>query len=559
MTKTKKSKKILNKQFAVMKKTIKPTDTRIKEEKRTIIKKKIKENKTVTVRQVAQTSSALFFQFNTQLGPPYHILVDTNFISFSIKYKMDVVQNMMDCLYAKCIPYVTDCIVGELEKLGQKYKIALKIVKDPRFQRIQCMHPGTYADDCLVQRVTQHKCYIVATCDRDLKRRIRKIPGVPLMYIAQRRYTIERMPDAYVKKGDVNSLKDLIVNVLFKQYKLNPEYLVGQAYDGAAVKSSVHGGLQKKINDYLKGNCNNERAYAPYIDCPSHRINLVLQNAAEEKSSANVKFFFACLQNIYDYFAYSHRRWYLLLEKSKSAESFTSLVNEDQNLYERELEDTNISLHADSESEIENIIILMSRKMKIHQKDKGSARVKVTEALLSNFQSVVECLEEESESLFQARYIFTDVLEPAEFPKRTKKMPLQIDENTTGISLSEEDKHRTIYFETLDNMMGELNERMNGFSKVLKLFYFLNPDELKKLNIDDVKRNLAANLVFIKSNFGFISDVMNSLEAKHMPLSDAAKIIEDVFLKLNQVPGTVGKMVQEKMNDVLEKNEVYQT
>lgn len=53
------------------------------------------------------------------------------------------------------IPYVTDCVVGELEKLGQKYKIALKIVKDPRFQRIQCMHPGTYADDCLVQRVTQ--------------------------------------------------------------------------------------------------------------------------------------------------------------------------------------------------------------------------------------------------------------------------------------------------------------------------------------------------------------------------------------------------------------------
>lgn len=53
------------------------------------------------------------------------------------------------------IPYVTDCIVGELEKLGQKYKIALKIVKDPRFERIQCMHPGTYADDCLVQRVTQ--------------------------------------------------------------------------------------------------------------------------------------------------------------------------------------------------------------------------------------------------------------------------------------------------------------------------------------------------------------------------------------------------------------------
>jgi len=97
-----------------------------------------------------------------------------------------------------------------------------------------------------------------------------------------------------VKKGDASSLKDLIVNVLFKQYELNPEYLVGQAYDGAAVMSGVHGGLQKKINDYLKENCNNEKAYAPYIHCPSHQINLVLQNAAEEKSSTNVKVFF-CL------------------------------------------------------------------------------------------------------------------------------------------------------------------------------------------------------------------------------------------------------------------------
>lgn len=43
----------------------------------------------------------------------------------------------------------------------------------------------------------QHKCYIVATCDRDLKRRIRKIPGVPIMYIAQHRFTIERMPDSF--------------------------------------------------------------------------------------------------------------------------------------------------------------------------------------------------------------------------------------------------------------------------------------------------------------------------------------------------------------------------
>lgn len=144
-----------------------------------------------------KTSSALFFNYNTQLGPPYHIIVDTNFINFSIKNKLDIMQSMMDCLYAKCVPYITDCVMAELEKLGQTYRIALRIAKDPRFERLPCMHKGTYADDCIVQRVTQHKCYIVATCDKDLRRRIRKIVGVPIMTIAQHRYTIERMPEAY--------------------------------------------------------------------------------------------------------------------------------------------------------------------------------------------------------------------------------------------------------------------------------------------------------------------------------------------------------------------------
>jgi U3 small nucleolar RNA-associated protein 24 len=84
------------------------------------------------------------------------------------------------------------------------------MAKDPRFERLPCTHEGVYADDCIVNRITmvlistfrrikkkQHKCYIVATCDKDLKRRIRKVPGVPIMYISNRKYTIERLPEAF--------------------------------------------------------------------------------------------------------------------------------------------------------------------------------------------------------------------------------------------------------------------------------------------------------------------------------------------------------------------------
>jgi hypothetical protein len=35
-----------------------------------------------------QVSSALFFSYNMALGPPYRVIVDTNFINFSIQNKV---------------------------------------------------------------------------------------------------------------------------------------------------------------------------------------------------------------------------------------------------------------------------------------------------------------------------------------------------------------------------------------------------------------------------------------------------------------------------------------
>ena len=39
--------------------------------------------------------------------------------------------------------------MAELEKLGQKYRIALRIARDERWERLKCDHKGVYADDCL--------------------------------------------------------------------------------------------------------------------------------------------------------------------------------------------------------------------------------------------------------------------------------------------------------------------------------------------------------------------------------------------------------------------------
>ncbi|TVY27845.1 rRNA-processing protein [Lachnellula hyalina] len=148
------------------------------------------------VREIPQVSSALFFQYNQALVPPYSVLVDTNFLSHTVQRKLPLLETLMDTFYAKCIPIITSCVMAELEKLGPRYRIALRIARDERWERLQCDHKGTYADDCIVDRVMKSRIYIVATNDRDLKRRVRKIPGVPIVSVARGKYAVERLPDA---------------------------------------------------------------------------------------------------------------------------------------------------------------------------------------------------------------------------------------------------------------------------------------------------------------------------------------------------------------------------
>ena len=188
------------KKFALTKRLLNPKDA--KQQSRDGTKKaplknqfKTKENE-LKIKRIEAVTSNMFNEHNAAIKPPYSVLVDTNFINFSIKNKIDLVKGMMDCLYANCVPHVTDCVIGELEKLGTKFRVALRVAKDPRFVKLPCMHKGTYADDCIVDRCRKHRCYVVATCDTDLKRRLRKIPGVPIMYLQNHKYSVERLPAA---------------------------------------------------------------------------------------------------------------------------------------------------------------------------------------------------------------------------------------------------------------------------------------------------------------------------------------------------------------------------
>lgn len=117
------------------------------------------------------------------------MLVDTNFLSHTVQRKLPLLESLMDLLYAKANPIITEsvatlpplhparsanvlrhsCVMAELEKLGQRYRLALRIARDPRWERLKCDHKGVYADDCVVDRVIKHRIYLVATNDKGLK------------------------------------------------------------------------------------------------------------------------------------------------------------------------------------------------------------------------------------------------------------------------------------------------------------------------------------------------------------------------------------------------------
>ncbi|GKT16168.1 rRNA-processing protein Fcf1/Utp23 like protein [Aduncisulcus paluster] len=145
--------------------------------------KKISKLKKDELKIIEDIPASLYLSHNTALRPPYQVLVDTSFLNASIRQKVDLFEGMTSCLFAKCVPHITDCVMCELEKYGRKFSLSLKIAKDPRIERMKCTHTTQkgYADDCIVNTVKRHRCFIVATNDKELRQRLRKIPGVPII------------------------------------------------------------------------------------------------------------------------------------------------------------------------------------------------------------------------------------------------------------------------------------------------------------------------------------------------------------------------------------------
>mmetsp|Transcript_6264 Transcript_6264/g.16008 ORF Transcript_6264/g.16008 Transcript_6264/m.16008 type:complete len:147 (-) Transcript_6264:2092-2532(-) len=133
-----------------------------------------------------------FLKSKKCVTPPFFILIDTNFIFFALKNKIDLFSGFSECFLGKTVVCVSNCVLLELEKLGQKFRLALKCLRDNRIQKINCTHPANivYADDCICETIKTFQTLFVATCDKSLKQRIKKISSMPIVSIKKKKFVI---------------------------------------------------------------------------------------------------------------------------------------------------------------------------------------------------------------------------------------------------------------------------------------------------------------------------------------------------------------------------------
>lgn len=166
---------------------------RLKKLKKMGYKKKAKEEAAEAEEESSVSSAAEERMIlNSAIKPPYEVLLDTNFINDCVRKKLVLEDVLSECLEANVKLYTTECVFAELEKLGRVYRVALNMLKKMNVSILKCLHKGTYADNCLLQRVKEFKCYIVATSDTNLRQRIKKEPGVPIVYFRGYKCYVER-------------------------------------------------------------------------------------------------------------------------------------------------------------------------------------------------------------------------------------------------------------------------------------------------------------------------------------------------------------------------------
>ncbi|TMW66434.1 hypothetical protein Poli38472_004199 [Pythium oligandrum] len=137
------------------------------------------------------------FHFLCGIKPPYKVLIDGNFLAMCLQMKVDLRERVPKFLQVKPHQveyYIPRAAVNELELLGEAMQEAVDLAKS-----FHIIEERDYGDDATqskgdgpvdVTKVTQSiigdrnaRKFVVATQEVELRKVLRAVPGVPLIYL----------------------------------------------------------------------------------------------------------------------------------------------------------------------------------------------------------------------------------------------------------------------------------------------------------------------------------------------------------------------------------------
>ena len=123
---------------------------------------------------------------------PLKIILDGNFIAISFKKKLDLKENLQKLIDEKTHLIITSCIAKEITELDKNIPGLLDYIL--KYKISECKHDNMFPEDCIRNKIGKknYEKYYVATQDQHLRKDLRLIPSVPILYFDNNIVFIEK-------------------------------------------------------------------------------------------------------------------------------------------------------------------------------------------------------------------------------------------------------------------------------------------------------------------------------------------------------------------------------
>ncbi|KAJ6446101.1 rRNA-processing protein UTP23 [Purpureocillium lavendulum] len=151
----------------------------------------------------------LMEQFSMAFGfrEPYQVLVDAEMVQDSCRFKMELEPALQRTVHGKVKPMITQCEIRKLYAKKNEHGVSEAIEVAKTCERRRCgHHPDEYPEplstlECIQSVVdpkdkgeNKHR-YVVASQSQEVRRMLRAVRGVPLIYIKRSVMILEPMSD----------------------------------------------------------------------------------------------------------------------------------------------------------------------------------------------------------------------------------------------------------------------------------------------------------------------------------------------------------------------------